>query len=227
VNSRLFVADYSPNRVMVFNVAPGSIANGENAIAELGHASGGTAYTATASGVTAVKMNTPTGVAYNSANTRLFVADQANNRVMVFSVPSGFTNGPSATNIIGQTNTTNHGAATTQSGMNTPGLISYDANAARLFVADTFNERVLVYNVAPGVIATGENASNVIGQANFTSNGAGLTQSGLELDDVFNNSIACAKYDPATTHLFVCDTDYNRVMIFDGTAMPPVEYFNP
>jgi DNA-binding beta-propeller fold protein YncE len=54
---------------------------------------------------------------------------------------------------------------------------------------------------------------------NFTTNGVNVTQSGLALD-YLNNADDCATYDPATTHLFVCDTYNNRVMIFDGVTLP-------
>jgi len=215
-NTRLFVADTGANRVMVFNVATGTIANGENAINELGHAAGGTAYTNVTNGVTTVKMHAPVGVAYDSENSRLFVSDQDNSRVMVFNVASNpFTNGVAASFFLGQSNSTNNAAATTQAGMDLPDNLSYDAPNNRLFVADNINKRVLVYNAGPSVIATGMNASYVIGQVSFTTNNANSpTQSGLVLDQPINNSLSCAHYDPATNLLYVCDTDNHRVLTF-------------
>jgi DNA-binding beta-propeller fold protein YncE len=218
-NTRLFVVDGNNNRVMVFNVATGTIANGENAINELGHASGGTAYSTAASGTTAIKMNFPDGVAYDAANTRLFVADQTNNRVMVFSVPPGFTNGPTATNIIGQTSATAGGTGLSQTTMNEPEILSYDPDTQRLFLADNMNVRVLVYNAGPSVLpAFAAPAAYVIGQTGFTNNTLGTSQSTLQLDSA-NEALSCAKYDPAAKRLFVCDTNNYRVMIFDGSYL--------
>jgi hypothetical protein len=49
----------------------------------------------------------------------------------------------------------------------------------------------------------------------------------VEKSNAANNNQTCAKYDPATTKLFVCDTVNNRVMIFDGTALPAADYYLP
>jgi DNA-binding beta-propeller fold protein YncE len=93
--------------------------------------------------------------------------------------------------------------------------VSYDANNSRLFVADYNNDRVMVYNVAPSVLATGENASYVIGASNFTSSIGDnpITQSGFGPD-------SRVLYDPATTLLYVQDEQASRILIFDGTMMP-------
>src|ERR1019366_503681 len=68
-NARLFVADYTNNRVLVHNVS--SITNGQNAANVLGQATFTTGtFTTTQSG-----MKWPYGGAYDAANARLFVAD--------------------------------------------------------------------------------------------------------------------------------------------------------
>jgi DNA-binding beta-propeller fold protein YncE len=98
-------------------------------------------------------------------------------------------------------------------------------------VADSNNTRVLVYNVAPSVIANCENASYVIGATNLTTdNDACCNQSELEFDATMALNVPSGiKYDPATTHLFVSDTDNNRIMIFDGTtiSIDPNSFFIP
>ncbi len=232
-NTRLFVSDNTDNRVMVFNVATGTIANGENANTTSGLL-GQTLFSGVTLHHTSTGMDAPVGLAYDAANTRLFVADQGNNRVTVYKVPTNFTNGVAASFELGQPSGVNqfttYAAATTQSGMNLPDLISYDPNTDRLFVADNINARVTVYNVAPSVIKNGANAVFELGQASgataFTTNTAGLSQSAMTLDSA-NNSISCAHYEPATTLLYVCDTANNRVMIFDGTTLPPADYYLP
>ena len=202
-NTRVFVADRANNREPVFNVATGSIANGENASNELGH--GGTAitqYTTSVSGHSASSFNSPPAVAYDATNSRLFVSDGTNNRVMVFNVAPGFLNDASAVNALGCASlTTVCGGGLTQTGMLYPKNMSYDPNTNRLFVADQGHERVLVFNVGPSVIANGENASYVLGEPDFTTNPGNnnapnnLSQSGLGLD-YSNNQMDCALYDP-------------------------------
>jgi DNA-binding beta-propeller fold protein YncE len=234
-NSRLFEVDASANRVMVWNVAPGTIANGENASNELGQ--GGTAitqWTQHGTAHTASAFNAPQAVAYDATNSRLFVSDGTNNRVMVFNVaPGTLVNDEAAVNALGCASlTTVCGGGLTQAGMLYPKNMSYDPNTNRLFVADQGHERVLVFNVGPSVITKGENASFVLGEPDFTTNSGNnngpnnLSQSGLGLD-YSNNQMDCALYDPSTTHLFVCDTYYKRVMIFDGSFLPTGDYFNP
>ncbi len=180
VNERLFVADSNNNRVTVFNVAPGSIANGENASNELGQPSG-TAFTSQTAATTRSGMHSPQGVAFDAANERVFVADQSNSRVTVYAVaPASIANGENASNVLGQANYTSNGSSATQSMMTNPESVSYDPNHDRLFVGDYGNERVMVFNVAPGSIANGENAANVLGQPDFTTSVSNTTQPGAE-----------------------------------------------
>jgi DNA-binding beta-propeller fold protein YncE len=97
--------------------------------------------------------------------------------------------------------------------MHIPYGVSYDPNTNRLFVSETGNERVLVFNVSPTTIANGMNAAYVVGQSAFTTNTLATTQSGFWLPgDVL--------YDNNTTYLFVTDQNNNRVMILDGTYLP-------
>src|SRR5260370_17349474 len=73
-NTRLYVTDESNNRVLAFNVATGTIANGENASNELGQPSG-TAFTSSTANLTQSGMSSPASLAYDSAPTRLFFAE--------------------------------------------------------------------------------------------------------------------------------------------------------
>ncbi len=233
VNTRLFVVDYAYSRVTVFSVPYATNINGENAITT-GGLLGQTNFTTNNGGATtATGMANPNGVAYDAVNQRLFVADAGNGRVLVYNVAPGFTNDEAASFELGVPAGagafTTVGSGLTQSTLTGPEGLSYDPNTNRLFEADNGNSRVLVFNVGPSVIANGENAAYVIGAANFTTNNDSTTQSTLELDEPLANAVTCAKYDPATTHLFVCDTDNNRVMIFDGTAIStnPNSFFIP
>lgn len=220
VNQRLFVADsaYS-NRVLVFNVAPGTISNGEAASYVLGC----TSWTGCAGGTSRSAMFQPYGLALDSVNQRLFVADTGNDRVLAFNVaPGTISNGENASYEFGQSNFTSNTAGGGQTGFQLPTGVAYDPNHSVLFVADSYNFRVLMFNVAPGTISSGENASFVVGAPDFSTDTLGITtQSGLDLSDGTEIYLIPSGlfYDPGSSRLFVGDTKNNRIMIFDGTTM--------
>jgi DNA-binding beta-propeller fold protein YncE len=202
-NDRLFVSQISNSRISVFDVA--SITDGENAVNVLGPAN----FTSSGTGTSQAAMTTPYGMAYDTANSRLFVADSGNNRVLVYDVAS-ITNGENAVNVLGQANFTSSTAATTQAGMNSPRGITYDSTNNRLFVSQTGNHRVTVYDVT--AITDGENAVNVLGQANFTSGSSATTQAGL-------SSPYGMAYTSTSSLLFVADSGNNRGIIYDITSI--------
>jgi hypothetical protein len=89
----------------------------------------------------------------------------------------------------------------------------------RLFVVDTANERVIVYNTT--TITNGMNAANVLGQTNFTTvTVSGATQASV-VGTATTNGTYSAFYDPGSSRLFVTDGNNNRVMIFDCSAFGP------
>jgi DNA-binding beta-propeller fold protein YncE len=211
-NNRLFVADTGNNRVLVFSTS--SITNGMNASYELGQPSGANAFTTATAATSASGISAPTDVKYDSTNTRLFVADAANNRVLVFST-SSIANGESASYELGQasggTAFTTATAGDTQSGLTTPVGLAYDSADTLLHVADSGNSRTLVFNVATGSIANGENATSVLGQTSFTTgsaNGGGTTS-----QSVLSAPSGLA-YDSTNNRLFVGDTSNNRDLVF-------------
>jgi len=204
-------------------VTPGAISSGENASYELGQPSG-TAFTSNTAATTASGMSVPEGLAYDAANSRLFVADSSNNRVTVYNVaPGSIANGESASYELGQpsgTAFTSKTGATTQSGMQEPCGVSYDPNNMRLFVGDGSNARVLVFNVGPSVIANGMNASYYLGQTSWTGNLDNVTQSGLTLNNGTTDQPCILNYDLGSGRLFVPDNNANRIEIFGADFMP-------
>ena len=98
----------------------------------------------------------------------LWVPDSFNNRVLEFQPP--FITGMSASLVLGQADFTHSspnqgGTAATSATLNFPEAVSFDFSG-RLFVADTKNDRTLVF-VPP--FSNGMNASLVIGEPDFTS----------------------------------------------------------
>ena len=212
-NNRLFVAESLNNRVTVWPVATGTIATGENASYELGQPSAN-AFTTNTAATSQSGLSGPSGVAYDATDSLLYVADTTNNRVMVFNVATGtIANGENASYLLGQTAWNGLSSGSTASTMNGPYGVAYDPNSSRLFVGESGNDRVTVFNVSPTLIANGMNASFVIGQPNLSGSGKNTAQNGL-------GTVWGIAYDPATTHLFVGDDSNDRIMIFDGTVLP-------
>ncbi len=179
--------------------------NGENA----NYALGQSIFTTNASATTQTGLSTSYDVAYDGGSQRLFVADGGNNRVMVFGVgTSSISMGEGASYVLGQSSFTASSSATTQAGLSTPRGVAYDPTYQRLFVADTSNNRVLVFNVATATIANNETSTNVLGQTDFVSSGATTTQAGL-------SAPSAVSYDAANSRLFVADTSNNRVLVFN------------
>src|SRR5665213_2818338 len=205
-NQRLFVVDFNNSRIMVFNVAPSTITNGENASYVLGQSS----FTSTGGHTTQSGLSSPVDAAYDAIHPRLFVAGAGNNRVLVFDVStSTIANGKNAPYVLGQSAFTANTSATTQNGLNDPEGLDFVATNQRLFVSDRHNNRVLVFDVATSTIANGENASYVLGQSGFTSNIAATSQNGL------NGPFGGLAYDPSENRLFATDISNNRVLIFN------------
>jgi DNA-binding beta-propeller fold protein YncE len=98
--------------------------------------------------------------------TRLFVSDTASNRVLVWnSIPTS--NGQAASFVLGQSSFLSHTAnagGISGATMNLPAGVFGDGT--RLFVADSGNNRVLVWNALP--TGMGQTASFALGQPNLT-----------------------------------------------------------
>ena len=203
------VAGNDNNRVLVFNVAPGAITNGENASYVLGQ----TNFTSNTAGTTqsGLSLYTPNGLFYDPVLSRLYVSDTLNNRVLVFNTAS-LSNGMNASYVLGQPNFTSATARTTQSGMDWPVGLGYDPVHTLLYVAETRNSRVTVFTVASGAISNGENALYVLGQSSFSSSGTAATQSGL-------SHPGNAYYDSGNSRLYVSDVTNNRLLMFDTSGI--------
>jgi sugar lactone lactonase YvrE len=206
-NDRLFVADRDNNRVVVFNVA--SITDGENAVNVLGQPD----FATTGGAASQSKMNDPVGLAYDSVNDRLYVVETTNYRILVYDTAS-ITDGENAINVLGQSNFTGTGSGTTAGTVNQPWGAAIDTTNDRLFVADAANNRTLVYDVAS--ITDGEDAVNVLGQANFTSGTANRGGSAAANTQSFPTGV---EYDPTSDRLYVNDAFNNRTLVYDTASI--------
>jgi hypothetical protein len=204
-NDRLFVVDRANVRVLVYDLS-GGIVDGVNASNVLGQAD----FTSAATGTTAARFTSLTGVEYDPVNELLFVSEDNNNRILVFDV-SSITNGESAVNVLGQADFVSSGTGTTASTFFYPGGLSYDSVNSRLFAADISNYRMLVFDVSS--ITNGESAVNVLGQADFVSSATSTGAAAF-------GEIGLNSYDSTNGYLFVSDYTYNRMLVFDLSTTP-------
>ena len=154
----------------------------------------------------------PSGVALDSIGHRLFVADFASERVLVFNLDvNNNLLDYVADNVLGQINF-NDFTAVDSSAMATGGSfgIAFDEVHNRLFVADYTCSRVVVFDTL--TITDGENAVNVLGQPDFTSCSQGTSASSMTNPD----SVA---YDSVHDRLFVADGSNSRVLVFDVSSI--------
>ena len=156
-------------------------------------------------GISANSLDEPLGVVLDSSG-NLYVADENNNRVLFY--PSGTT---TATQVYGQagsftTNTANLGGISANS-LSRPFGVSLDSSG-NLYVADTFNNRVLFY------LSGSTTATRVYGQlGSFTTNTANN-------GGVSANSLDEPEGGPldSSGNLYVCDYGNNRVLLYPPTA---------
>ena len=116
--------------------------------------------------------------AYDPVNDRLFVLDPYDwCRVLVFDLSNGITNGMDASNVIGQDDFSTsdcNSVSASHFGTSYYGALALDTSSQYLFVTDTYsNYRILAFDVSPGNIHNGMDASYVIGQSDLTSNDYG------------------------------------------------------
>lgn len=198
-SGRLWVGDSLNNRVLRFDNAA-TKANGAPADGVLGAANFTSNGAVTPPAASSLLF--PNGVFVDGGG-RLWVADSGNNRVLRFDNAATKANGAAADGVLGQPDFMTDSSATSQSGMLIPVGV-YGDPSGRLYVADVFNNRVLIFNNAAQK-NDGANANNVLGQSNFTSDNGGLSATSLE-----QPGLLC--FDFLTSSLFVPDLGNNRVV---------------
>jgi uncharacterized protein (TIGR03437 family) len=159
--------------------------------------------------LTPTGMRNPTGVATDGKV--LAVADTDNNRILIWlSLPHS--NGQPPDVVVGQKDFTHNGTAVPPNAASLRGPIGVWIAGGKLYVADTQDNRVLIYNKIP--TTNGVAADVVIGQPNFTS----FVQPDLTQANAMPT--ASNMQDPISvttdaTHMYVADLGQSRVLIYN------------
>ena len=183
----------------------------------------------------------PSNVVVDTDDGLTFVSDLFNSRVLIFNNAADMTNA-SAIAVLGQPDFTTGGSDPNNpfggsdtpnpsqgcaTGVNGCGLkrawsTSWQNGVKRLWVADPDNNRVLAWNDVTSTVTNGEIASLVLGQPDFvtatnrTACGGGSAGAVTACGMSFPSAIAI---DEDNNRVFVSDTNNNRVLVFDGSAL--------
>ncbi len=200
---RLWVADESNNRVLRFDHAS-TKSSGANADRVLGQPN----FTSSDTHTTRNGMSGPEGV-FMDAGGRLWVSECNNSRVLRFNNAASLSYAANASGVLGQADFTHVDTAITKNRMSCPFNMKVDAGG-RLWVADTYNNRVLRFNNAASK-PNGAYADGVLGQPGYTSAGSATSRNGIySPEDV--------AVDNATGRLYVTDDNNNRILAFNSAA---------
>ncbi|HLH16858.1 MAG TPA: hypothetical protein VKX45_06540 [Bryobacteraceae bacterium] len=167
---------------------------------------------------TSSSLRAPTAVA--SDGVHLVVADTDHNRVLIWNhIPTS--NNQPADVVVGQpnfTSTTASGSSPTAKSLSGPEGVWIQNG--KLYIADTDDDRVLIYNTIP--TANGAAADVVLGQPNFTTHNVPELSQNSDSTDVTTTSTATATnmLSPVSVssdgvRLFVTDLGYNRVLVWN------------
>ncbi len=203
---RLWVSDSNNRRVLRFDNAS-TKATGAPADGVLGQPDFATNTIPTGPDRTSFKW--VLGLTGDSAG-RIWVGDDWD-RVLRFDAAATKASGAQADGVLGQPDFTSTSKATSRSGMNFPYAVRADA-AGRLWVMDVRNQRVLRFDNAAAK-ANGADADALLGQANFTTGGAGTSASQfLNPNDIHLS---------ADGTLWVSESGNYRVIGFAAAATKP------
>lgn len=155
----------------------------------------------------------PTAVIVDPVTRKVFVSDFGNDRVLRFSSAAALVNGNAAEAVLGQPSFTGNTSAVSQTRMSLPGGLFLD-HLGRLWVADTFNNRVIMFNAASSRSSLPP-ADMVLGQPNF------ITKTSDTTDKKMHEPLGV--WVDSNDTLWVADSGNHRVLRFDTVTNNPIQ----
>lgn len=201
-SSNLYVADNNNNRVLEYDTPTTKDTTADKVFGQGGDF---TLNTANNGGVSANSLFLPWAVALDASG-NLYVADEANNRVLEYDTP--LATGTTADAVFGQggsftSGTGNKGGLSADS-LSHPTGVAVDAGG-NLYVTDQTNSRLLEYNTP---LSTDTTADVVLGQMDFSHNTTNL----IDASGFFNPEAVAIDRSVMPNRLYVGDTQNNRVL---------------
>jgi sugar lactone lactonase YvrE len=205
-SGRLYVADFSNSRVLSWPDAAG-FTNGQAADLVIGQPSFSSTAANQGSSPSAATLSRPIGLAVDQRNGDLFVADYDNHRVLQYFAPAAFDR--VADRVFGQggsfTTTNPNKGGTSADSLSLPAGVAV-SDDGKLFVADSFNHRVLMY-----VLDGNTSADVVFGQkGDFTSSIPNNGLGGGPLSSTLNDPEGVAV--DSVGNLYIADSGNHRVV---------------
>ncbi len=212
----LFVNDNNASRILVFDAS--NLSNGMNAKYVLGQSG----YGGSTGADTQAGLDYPEALSYDATDHLLFVADTQNRRVLAFDT-SVLASDMNASFELGQTGYTTRNILVSQSGMALPKNVAYDSVNHQVFVSDSYNARILAFNVVGAT--SGENATSVLGETDFVSGGNTTPTASQTAFGGGTTYPMGLTFDASNNRLYLADGLNSRVLIFNfvhltTTALP-------
>jgi hypothetical protein len=207
----LYVADYANSRIIIYDLSLG-ITNGMDASWVLGQPD---FVTGNSGGPSPSEMSWPWNISLDYERKYLFVGDGdcGSDRIMIFDLSGGITNGMDASWVLGQPdlNTSNYLLPMKNSTYCPVNGLSFDQKTKTLFVSD-YDYRTLLFDLE--TITNHENAFFVLGQPDFESDFSQYPSIPTQgtYDSYYAANLA---FDSGNKRLYFGDYNNNRVLIYD------------
>lgn len=157
---------------------------------------------------TATGLSNPLGIAIDPTSGAVFVADYNHSRVVRYPNMDSLTNGAAAVVVFGQADLTQSNPGLSATALSGPCAVHVDA-AGRLWVADTDNNRILMYENA-STLPSGSAADLVLGQPDFDTGTGGNSSS--KMSQPFHAFV------DSNDNLWVADRGNSRVLKFSTAS---------
>ena len=202
--AKVYVTDVGNNRVLIWNTSTPISGSGANIV--LGQADFTSGSANRGGSVSSSTLDQPYGIFSNGS--KIFVTDPGSHRALIWNTTTPIS-GSGANVVLGQADflsgSADRGSTLTSSTLDTPASIF--ADSSKIYVSDTGNKRILIWNTLSPTTASGADA--VLGQTDFTTDSFTLDASHVNLPQtVFSDG----------SNIFVADGPNSRVMIWTTTT---------